>query len=1167
MALKDIQNLQSLFDPSVARGQQSKQVESYTQLTLSDIDDMNVASSASFKLDSPGSPLKSTQQIPLDFSKFENHTFFNSAESNVNVAFQRIINEYPFDGTITEIDAFLQSLTGFEKHVYDRFPKYKNFARFSSATGPVTVKDFAGTDFPTLSRIQTGKSILDPVLNSISFEMQFYAPVTAPDKYVILQKLSGSHNGITLASSGSASTTDQTIQVYISSASMGLSASMIVPKGKWSHIVATFDRDPGAQKIKLYRNAILQATSSASGEFGQIDFSNSPLHIGSGSTHSSSGFDTYAPTQILSGAIDELRIFHITRSLDAQRNFSTKNIFPTSNLKLYYKFNEVTGTHNGNRVFLDSSGNSLHGSVTTSGIAQAIRGTSEEFSDVTNPMILERLEDNPVLFPGFSTIASINSELLTSASQYDANNPNLITRMIPQHYLLEAALNEGFADEDANTGDALYSDTAFPGGARVPSSQIIATLLFMYGKFFDELKIYLDHFSKLNDVRYDNRQGIADTFLTHRAEQLGFNLPSQFTAAKFAQFLLSENINSTSKLSSESLQAVQNKLWRRILVSLPEIIRSKGTRASVNSILNTLGLEHEKVFRVVEFGGRSVSNVNTSKKTRVIDLKFLDFSGSLAGTDAVDIAGFATTKPVILSPYLTASRTEPGSPPRWTPSTATGLLTTASFTVEGIYRFENLTGSNYHVTQSLFRLLGTGSTGKPTVLTNILAHKPDVKTGITGTLFAFSGDSPHVQGSTNVNSISLQNLNIFDGNSWHVAFGRKVQDYSSASYFLSARQVGLQDPTIYQTSISRNVESNGVFSTPLATHQISGTFLAIGSQSLETRFGLSQNIGINGDSFATASRGTEFSGKVAQLRFWSKALTSDELLSHARDPNSLGVIDPHTNFCFGSTLTGSWERLRIAATMQQPTTSSNSTGAIDIFDYSQSEPKGSAPFEEPGSNTLVSTFDMHGTGFDTSVRAIKKTQIRTTQFTPQFDVNSSDNKVLIEELNDATKADQLGTKSTNDRDYLLPQEVENDNRFLIEVGATQALDEDIMKIFATLDSLENAIGSQELTFGYEYPDICHLREIYFNRLESKINLTTFFNFFRFFDDTLTTLIQEVLPQNTDFLGVRFIIGPHILERNKFKHYGENIYLSEELRDRDPFGESGTGTIDFLGTVE
>ena len=1164
MALKDIQNLQSLFDPSVSRGQKMKQVESYTKLTLSDIDDMNVAPSASFKLDSPGSPLKSTQQVPLDFSKFENHTFFNSAESNVNVAFQRIINEYPFDGTKTEIDTFLQSLTGFEKHVYDRFPKYKNFARFSSTAGPVTVKDFAGTDYPTLSRIQTGKSILDPVLNSISFEMQFYAPVTAPDKYIILQKLSGSNNGITLASSGSASATDQTVQMYISSASMGLSASMIVPKGEWSHIVATFDRDPGAQKIKLYRNAILQSTSSASGEFGQIDFSNSPLHIGSGSAHSSPGFDTYTSTALLSGALDELRIFHTTRSLDAQRNFSTQNIFPESSLKLYYKFNEVTGTHSGNKVFLDSSGNSLHGSVTTSGIAQSVRGTSGEFSDVENTMVLERLEDNPVLFPGFSTVTSINSDLLTSASQYDANNPNLITRLIPQHYLLDAALSEGFEDEDANTGDALYSDTAFPGGARVPSSQIIATLLFMYGKFFDELKIYLDHFSKLDDVRYDNSQGIADTFLTTRAEQLGFNLPSQFTAAKFAQFLLSQNIDPSSKLSSESLQAVQNKLWRRVLVSLPEIIRSKGTRASVNSILNTLGLEHEKVFRVVEFGGRNVDNINTSKKTRVIDLKFLDFSGSVnQDSTTTGSAGFALYKPVILSPYLTASRTEPGRP-YVSNLAAAGLLTTESFTIEGVYRFEDLAGSKHHVTQSLVRLLGTGSAGKPTILTNILAHKPNVETGVTGTIFAFSSDSD--QPSANVNSISLQDINVFDGNSWHVSFGRKVKNHNSASYFLSAMQAGIQEPTVYRATIDRHLEPlGGVFSSPSSTHQVSGAFIAIGSQSIETR---SENIGINGNLFTTASRGTDFSGKVAQLRFWSKALTQDEILSHARDPNSLGVINPHVNFCFGSTLTGSWERLRLAATMQQPTTSSNSSGNINIFDYSQSKPTGTAPFD--GDQHALS-FNMLGTGFggfpSEVTQAIKKTQIRTTQFTPQFDVNASDNKILIEELNDADKADQIGAKSTNDNDYLLPQEIENDNRFLIEVGATQALDEDIMKIFATLEELENAIGSQEFTFGYEYPDIRHLREIYFNRLGSKINLTTFFDFFRFFDDTLTTLIQEVLPQNTDFLGVRFIVGPHTLERNKLRYYGENIYLSEHLKDRDPFGDSGTGISDFLGTVE
>ena len=96
----------------------------------------------------------------------------------------------------------------------------------------------------------------------------------------------------------------------------------------------------------------------------------------------------------------------------------------------------------------------------------------------------------------------------------------------------------------------------------------------------------------------------------------------------------------------------------------------------------------------------------------------------------------------------------------------------------------------------------------------------------------------------------------------------------------------------------------------------------------------------------------------------------------------------------------------------------------------------------------------------------------------------------------------------------------------------------------------------------------HLREIYFNRLGSKINLSTFFDFFRFFDDTLTSLIASVLPQNTNFLGVRFIVSPHTLERGKYKYYGENGYLSENLRWEDnefsDFHGEGEGFVLDIG---
>ena len=56
-------------------------------------------SSGTFRYDPAGIPLKNPQQMNIDFSKFENHTFFNSAAAKTQAAFEKIINQFPFDGT------------------------------------------------------------------------------------------------------------------------------------------------------------------------------------------------------------------------------------------------------------------------------------------------------------------------------------------------------------------------------------------------------------------------------------------------------------------------------------------------------------------------------------------------------------------------------------------------------------------------------------------------------------------------------------------------------------------------------------------------------------------------------------------------------------------------------------------------------------------------------------------------------------------------------------------------------------------------------------------------------------------------------------------------------------------------------------------------------------
>ena len=87
----------SLFNPAVSRKTQNTKGPA-SNVSLKDLKDTNFQSTSSFRYESPGSGLKSTQEIPLDWSLFENHTFFNSAQSKVSIAFDTIVNKYPFDG-------------------------------------------------------------------------------------------------------------------------------------------------------------------------------------------------------------------------------------------------------------------------------------------------------------------------------------------------------------------------------------------------------------------------------------------------------------------------------------------------------------------------------------------------------------------------------------------------------------------------------------------------------------------------------------------------------------------------------------------------------------------------------------------------------------------------------------------------------------------------------------------------------------------------------------------------------------------------------------------------------------------------------------------------------------------------------------------------------------
>jgi hypothetical protein len=1170
-----------LFRPSVVRNE--SKIAMPSKLDLKKLSETNFESTSSFRYDSTKSPLKSTQEIPLDWSKFQNHTFFNSAESKVNIAFERIINEYPFDGMQREVEAFEDSLTGYEKYILEIFPKSTGFLHFSGTLvneNPgggsaallgthIPVQDRSGLLFPGFSKVNTGKSAIDFGQSSFSIEMHLYPSPQANTNQIVCQKRASSDKSITLAISESLSSTKCDLLFSVVSGSSNLFVTSSIEKGVFSHICATYERASGLDNLKIYVSESLVASSSNSIEMGSLSFNSSDFIIGSGSSFNVPGWSTplgttsFVPTTTLSGAMDELRVFHSLRSKIDQKSSAISEIYPDpdNNLRLYLKFNEPTGSFNLSDVVLDSSGNSLHSRIKNYNIQLRLSGS------VDNPITSDESYRNPVLFPSYYRIADLNSKLLTSASLYDDKNPNIITKLIPIHNLLDGQYSQGLGSVEGDLGAAI-SGNSIPGSAEIGSAQYLTAFLLIWAKFYDEMKIFVDHFSRLLTVDYDSNESITEKFLPYVAEYYGFDLPSLFPNADPTQMIEGKNIQSNYSKASQSLSYVQNMIWKRILININDITTSKGTIHSIKALLRSSGINPDSLLSIREYGGPTKRSLVGRREVRSEVATSIDFSGSI-GLDpgAFLPTGFSLDRPRLVSGYLSSSRIEAGfpepvgsmvfkqsfSPHGISNDKSDGLLTSGSFTYEGIYQFDSR--NKHPANQSLARLHVTGASAPSSthgVLTNLM-----FVSGTRNSLTSSGGDLRlYVRSDTNSTTsptltLILSGLNIFDGNKWSVSFGRvrsddtpetKTSKYlagraslaQSSSYFLRcARQSYGTITENYLTSAFFMeapvvASAHNPFQKVTPALNASGAFVVIGSQSLA---GGSSNLFLNASTTPADCKVTEFTGRVSQMRFWSKALDEKSWLEHVRNYKSLGVDNPIINFNFETKATGSFSRLRMNTSTDQKTLNADSSGDIKIFDFSQNN------------------IHLSGSGFEKSKAVITSDTFYFSQLAPGFDLSQTDNKVRVRSFQNPENI-SLSPYSNSAPVYEVrkSEEPDDDTRLSIEFSSVRGLNEDIMRMFGSLEFFDDALGYPNLQFDDFYPDLDQLRKIYFNRLEEKPDLQIFFDMFKWFTTAYSELIEQLVPKKTKYLGVNFIIESHVLERNKFRYLFDEIYLKSLERD-------------------
>ena len=261
-----------LFKPRFSRSnsQASSTLSSQTNESMnnSEFKNTNLNSTSSYRYgDKP--QLVSTQQLRIDWSRFENHTFFHSAVANVNESFDRIINFYPFEKSEKEVEIFEDNLTGYEKYILDSFPKNTGYLNFSG-TAPgeslsngtqISVSDRRGVSVQSISDKSDGAPVLDPKKSPFSIEVFINSPSKANSNQIILQKYSSLSHNFTLALSESSNANTCEVHFGITSGSANLYVTSSLKKGEFNHVFVGYDKKGDQKRWSFceYRWSIIES--------------------------------------------------------------------------------------------------------------------------------------------------------------------------------------------------------------------------------------------------------------------------------------------------------------------------------------------------------------------------------------------------------------------------------------------------------------------------------------------------------------------------------------------------------------------------------------------------------------------------------------------------------------------------------------------------------------------------------------------------------------------------------------------------------------------------------------------------------------------------------------------------------------------------------------------
>ena len=1087
----------------------------------------------------------------VDFSSASNFVKYGSAKKYYETAFDRITNEYPYDGSSAEKHEFFNSSSYLDLHLFDN--------DYPTTTGYITLtSDQWGTS--TIKGTGAGTDDAWGVTDDTEYLHIIGGPHTASGGMIgetIHSRFSGSniydgdiYDTEGVLSLGKQGTRESNLKFDLT---RGVTTEFWINKGTWlgsslSDKEVIFDFWNGeASSSAGYGRLLIYLTGSSNGE--------DPIraHLASGSNvwDISYGGSTVL-TSSLTSNWKHVALTFVTGSTQLKSDFYYDGALQeTKTNTSLTSFGEITGSLNAFVGALQTtpSGNIYHGETMIG--AGKLSASLDEFrywkaertheevaknyfrhvdgganADIANTELGVYFKFNE----GITTIAATDASVLdysgrisngvwvgypagtarntgsaivsSSAASYELEDP-IIYSIHPDVTAKRAELViSGSAYDHQNNSSIYYTLPSWIIEEDDESGEIL-NLTQVVASYFDTLHAQMAEVPRLKDISYLSSSLKPYPFSNRLLESAGLFAPEIFVDASVLEHIKGQ---SETRFYDKDLSEIKNLIYQNIYNNLVYIYKTKGTEKSFRNVIRCYGVDDELI-KVNLYGNNVTHKLRDNFRSSVTKKTYADFNHPTRFESTITHQTSSTNINTLDVTYISGttgnSRTaevEVIFPKKFRPSDEQYFKTDfLSSSVFGYHRvktsldIQDFSGYSTSADRSL----------------QLYAVRPFVES--KDAYFVLENPAQTIRLTSSVYQ------DLYDDTKWNFAIRTYLSKKEQADYVSGSAGTAGESDIIFEL-YGCNVELGIVKNQFSVTASTAQSATANGYITSPRRY----YAGAHRVDF-TGSITTKSDIKVSSVRHWESFLTNEEVTSHAKNTNAYGVLDPlESTHLYDVGTQGHHipkiETLSLSWALDD-VTGSDTDGEFLINDFSSGSIEKRTRYPGDYGESVGNQHTGRGFFFPASSTSSVSVEYVQTAVQSLPEVVTSYDMTNIMDFDD-----EIFEKDSRTINHF----------FAIEKSMYQTISEEMLNMFSTIVGFNNLIGEPVNRYRQEYKDMAKLRNLFFENVENVPDLDKYVDFYRWIDSSLSIILRQLIPASANTSeDVRTMIESHVLERNKY----------------------------------